>query len=80
MAKFKADRKFIDLEKDVTYQAGEEFEMTLKRADELIANVKKNYGVDLVLTRTDADEEKEEKPKEVVDTKEKPKEKVVEGE
>lgn len=59
MAKFKANMKFRDLEKGVTHKAGEEFEMTLKRADELVANVKKNHGVDIALTRTDKMEEEE---------------------
>lgn len=68
MAKFKANMKFKDLEKDVNHEAGEEFEMTLKRADELVANIKKNYDVDIKLTRTDKDEEEEkvEEPKEEV--------------
>lgn len=57
MAKFKADKKFKDLEKNVTHEAGEEFEMTLKRAEELVANIKKNHGVDIILTRLDVEEE-----------------------
>lgn len=59
MAKFKANMKFKDLEKGTEHEAGEEFEMTLKRADELVANIKKNHGVDIKLTRTDKDEEEE---------------------
>ncbi len=57
MAKFKADMDYKDLEKDTTHRAGEEFEMTLKRADELVANIKKNHNVEIVLTRLDVDEE-----------------------
>lgn len=58
MAKFVANMRFRDLEKGVTYEAGDEFEMTLKRADELVANIKKNHDVDIVLTRTDKEVEK----------------------
>lgn len=54
--------RFKDLEKKVTHEAGEEFEMTLKRANELVENIKKNHGIDIILTRLDV-EEKEEKEK-----------------
>lgn len=57
MVLFKADKRFKDLEKNIVHEAGEEFEMTIERSKELVANIKKNYGVDLVLTRTDKDEE-----------------------
>lgn len=77
MAKFKANIKFRDLEKDVTYEAGEEFEMTLKRSDELVANIKKNHGVDIKLTRTDKD--KEEEKEKIEEPKEEVKEETKEG-
>lgn len=61
MVLFKADKRFKDLEKNVVHEAGEEFEMTIERSKELVANIKKNHDVDLVLTRVD---------KEMTDTKE----------
>lgn len=64
MVLFKADKRFKDLEKNVVHEAGEEFEMTIERSKELVANIKKNHDVDLVLTRVDKDD------KEITNTKE----------
>ena len=65
MAKFKANIRFKDLEKNVIHEAHKEFEMTIERSKELVKNIKNNHGVDIILTRLD----KEEAPKVEVETK-----------
>ena len=76
MVLFKADKRSKDLEKNIVHEAGEEFEMTIERSKELVANIKKNHGVDLILTRTDKDEE--EVAEVVEEVKEKPENEVKE--
>lgn len=68
MAKFVADRTFRDFQKGETIEKGTEFDMTIKRSEELVANIKNNFGVDLVLTRTD--KEVVEEAEETEETKE----------
>lgn len=43
MAKYKANIKFEGLEEKKTFKAGEEFEMTVKRAEELQKNIDERY-------------------------------------
>lgn len=43
MAKYKAKIKFEGLEEKKTFKAGEEFEMTVKRAEELQKNIDERY-------------------------------------
>lgn len=76
MAKFKANMNFRDLEKAIDHQAGKPFEMTVKRSEELIKNIKQNHDVDIVLTRLDVEEEAEKKE---IKAKAEPKEKEPEG-
>lgn len=59
MAKFKADRAFKDLKKGVVHNAGDEFEMSLARVEEVKSNIKANYNVDIKFFRLDADDEKQ---------------------
>ena len=59
MAQFKADRRIKDKETGNVYKAGEEFEMTIKRKDELKKNIKNTYGVDVKFTRLDVPDDKE---------------------
>ena len=55
MAKYKANIKFHGLEENKTFEAGEEFEMTVKRADEIqdIISEKYNDKYGIVLERID---------------------------
>ena len=54
MAKFKADIKFRGIEENKEFEKGEEFEMTVKRAEELEANIKKEHkDIEKVMTRLD---------------------------
>ena len=65
MAKFTSNIKFKDLKKQVVHEAEVEFEMTLKRAEELTQNINKNYPyAGFELTRTDVEEVAEEKTEE----------------
>lgn len=60
MAKFKADIKFKGTKENKTFKKDEEFEMTVKRAEEIEANIKeKHKDIEKVMTRID-----EEKPQE----------------
>ena len=43
MAKYKANIQFQGIEEEKTFKAGEEFEMTVKRADELQKNIDERY-------------------------------------
>ena len=43
MAKYKANIKFEGIEEKKVFQAGEEFEMTVKRAEELQKNIDERY-------------------------------------
>ncbi len=43
MAKFKALQNFMAIEEGVTYHAGQEFDMTVARANELQANVNRDF-------------------------------------
>lgn len=54
MAKFKANYKFKGKEENQEFPKGEEFEMTIKRAEEVEKNIKSQKGFeDFKLTRTD---------------------------
>lgn len=57
MAKYKTLKKFKDLEKNEIHEPGDEFEMTVKRAEELEKNLEK-WGKDFI-ERTDNKEEKD---------------------
>lgn len=63
MAKYKANIKFEGIEEKKVFEAGEEFEMTVKRAEELQKNIdekyKGKYGT--VLERIDEDKKDDEK-------------------
>lgn len=60
MAKFRSNVKFKDLKRAVVHEAGEEFEMTIKRAEELTKNIHKDYpSVGFELTRTDIETDEE---------------------
>lgn len=56
MAKFKADIKFRGIKEGKTFEKSEEFEMTVKRADEIQANIKKDYDINQVMTRIDKED------------------------
>lgn len=43
MAQYKALIKFKDIEEDKIYEPNDEFEMTVKRADELQKNIDEKY-------------------------------------
>ena len=54
MAKFVSNIRFKDKETQVTHEAGEEFEMTVKRSKELTENIQRDYPeLDFELKRTD---------------------------
>ncbi|KAA0941615.1 hypothetical protein FQ087_20885 [Sporosarcina sp. ANT_H38] len=44
MAKYKVLQKFVNLETNEEYEEGQEVELTVKRADEAIANLEKWDG------------------------------------
>lgn len=53
MAKFKALIKFKGTKEKKLFEKGEEFEMTVKRSDEVQKNIKEKYGIDEVMERLD---------------------------
>lgn len=54
MAKFVSNIRFKDKETDEIYEAGQEFEMTVKRSKELTENIQRDYpDLEFELTRTD---------------------------
>lgn len=62
MAKFKADIKFRGIEENKEFEKDEEFEMTVKRAEELEANIKKEYkDIEKVMTRLDKENSEDKK-------------------
>lgn len=73
MAKYKANIKFEGLEEKKVFEAGEEFEMTVKRAEELQKNIDEKYKgkFGTVLERLDKkdDEEVDEDKKDKAETK-----------
>lgn len=69
MAKYKALIKFKGTKEKKTFEKGEEFEMTVKRSDEVQKNIKEKYGIDEVMERLDgpeneADDKEDEKSEE----------------
>lgn len=66
MARYKADVTFKGIEEKKTFAAGEEFEMTVKRADEIQKNIKDNYDIEVKFERLDKPETRktDEKPEE----------------
>ncbi|EDP68581.1 hypothetical protein CAT7_04924 [Carnobacterium sp. AT7] len=57
MAKFKADIKFRGIKENKEFEKNEEFEMTVKRAEELEANIKKEHkDIEKVMTRLDKED------------------------
>lgn len=62
MAKFKADIKFRGIEENKEFEKDEEFEMTVKRAEELEANIKKEHrDIEKVMTRLDKENSEDKK-------------------
>lgn len=58
MVKYIATRKFKGLKEDRIFEVGEEFEMTIKRSDEVLSNIQKEYPeIDEVMKRVDEKEE-----------------------
>lgn len=51
MAKFKALIKFKGTKEKKIFEKDEEFEMTVKRSDEVQKNIKEKYGIDEVMER-----------------------------
>lgn len=63
MAKFKADIKFEGYKEEKIFEKNEEFEMTVERANEIEATIKKNHPeIKKVMTRLD-DEKAKKSPK-----------------
>ena len=57
MAKFKADIKFRGIKENKEFEKNEEFEMTVKRAEEIEANIKKEHNdIEKVMTRLDKED------------------------
>lgn len=56
MAKYKALIKFKGTKEKKVFEKDEEFEMTVKRSEEVQKNIKDKYGVDDVLERLDVPE------------------------
>lgn len=60
MAKFVADIDFRALKEEVDYKKGDEFEMTVKRAEEVESNIFEKFPhIKKVMTRVDDKEETE---------------------
>ena len=58
MVKYVATRKFKGLKEDRIFEVGEEFEMTIKRSDEVLSNIQKEYPeIDEVMRRVDEKED-----------------------
>ena len=58
MAKFVSNIRFKDKEADEIYEAGQEFEMTVKRSRELTENIQRDYpDLEFELKRTDLESE-----------------------
>lgn len=58
MVKYVATRKFRGLKEDRIFEVGEEFEMTIKRSDEVLSNIQKEYPeIDEVMKRVDEKED-----------------------
>lgn len=53
MAKFKALIKFKGTKEKKVFEKDEEFEMTVKRSDEVQKNIKEKYGIAEVMERLD---------------------------
>ena len=54
MAKFVSNIRFKDKEANEIYEAGQEFEMTVKRSKELTENIQRDYpDLEFELKRTD---------------------------
>lgn len=51
MAKFKTPIKFKGEKEGKTFEAGEVFEVTIARAEEIQKNIKDNYNVDVKFER-----------------------------
>ena len=58
MAKFVSNIRFKDKETHKIHEAGQEFEMTVKRSKELTENIQRDYpDLEFELTRTDLESE-----------------------
>ncbi|GEL67248.1 hypothetical protein [Marinilactibacillus psychrotolerans] len=53
MAQFKSPIKFKGIKEGKVFAANEPFEMSIKRAEEIQENVKKEYDIDLNFERLD---------------------------
>lgn len=57
MAKFKADIKFKGYKEDKVFEKNEEFEMTVKRSEEIEEKIKKEHPeIKSVMTRLDKED------------------------
>lgn len=57
MAKFKADIEFKGIKEKKTFKKNEEFEMAVKRAEEIEAIIKKEHkDIEKVMTRIDKED------------------------
>lgn len=71
MAKYKAAIKFRGIKEKKVFDVNEEFEMTIKRAEEIEATIlEKNPDIKSVMTRLDEPETKTKKATEEPPTKE----------
>lgn len=58
MAKFKADITFKGIKEKQVFEKNEEFEMTIKRSEEITENITSKYpDIKVVMTRIDGEEE-----------------------
>lgn len=59
MAKWRTPIAFRGKKEKKRFEANEEFEMTVARAEEVTKNIKKDYNIDLNLERLDGPEKEE---------------------
>lgn len=73
MVKWKADITFDGKKEKKRFSVGEEFEMTIERAEEIQDNIKKTHDIDVVMTRVEDPEDNkpvEEQPDAKLDSQE----------
>lgn len=58
MAQFKSPITFRGIKENKVFKKGEEFEMTVKRAEEVQKNIKDNHKIDVEFERLDKTEDK----------------------
>lgn len=57
MVKWKADITFDGKKEEKRFTVGEEFEMTIERAEEIQDNIKKTHDIDVVMSRVEDPED-----------------------